>query len=70
MALGIKTIDQAQTAFLHHRAGTLDDDVFEGRIGSFQTFVEEGGLSQPSMGIVDNEFSFGHRPARMLASRT
>jgi hypothetical protein len=40
MALGIKSIDQAQTAFLHHRAGTLDDDVFEARISSFLIFVE------------------------------
>jgi hypothetical protein len=44
MALGIKTIDQAQTAFLHHRAGTLDDDVFDARISSFLTFMGENAL--------------------------
>jgi len=35
-AYGIKAIDQAQTAFLHHRAGTLDDDVFEARMNAFE----------------------------------
>jgi len=43
-ALGIKTIDQAQTAFLHHRAGTLDDDVFEARLSSFNAFYENDPL--------------------------
>jgi hypothetical protein len=35
LAMGIKAVDQAQTAFLQHRAGTLDDDVFEARTNSF-----------------------------------
>lgn len=39
-ALGIKSIDQAQTAFLHHRAGTLDDDVFESRINAYCRFLD------------------------------
>ena len=39
-SLGIKTVDQSQTAFLHHRAGTLDDDVFEARMNSFQLIVD------------------------------
>jgi len=43
-ALAIKTIDQAQTAFLHHRAGTLDDDVFEARLASFNSFYESDPL--------------------------
>ena len=43
-ATGIKTIDQAQTAFLHHRAGTLDDDVFEARLSSFNAFYENDPL--------------------------
>jgi len=40
IAFGIKAIDQSQTAFLHHRAGTLDDDVFEARMNSFQMIVD------------------------------
>ena len=43
-AMGIKTIDQAQTAFLHHRAGTLDNDVFEARLSSFNAFYENDPL--------------------------
>jgi hypothetical protein len=39
-AYGIKAIDQAQTAFLHHRAGTLDDDVFEARMNAFDLIFE------------------------------
>ena len=30
---------QAETAFLQHRAGALDDDVFESRMKSYATFV-------------------------------
>ena len=44
MALLVKTIDQAQTAYLHHRAGTLDDDVFSARINSFLLFYENNPL--------------------------
>jgi hypothetical protein len=40
-ALGGKAINQAQCAFLQHRAGTLDDDVFETRIASFLNWVDE-----------------------------
>ena len=40
LALSVQTIDQAQTSFLQHRAGTLDDDVFDARIASFIGFVE------------------------------
>lgn len=43
-ATAVKTIDQAQTAFLHHRAGTLDDDVFESRLNSFNAFYENDPL--------------------------
>jgi hypothetical protein len=32
--------NQAQCAFLQHRAGTVDDDVFEARIGAFLHFME------------------------------
>jgi hypothetical protein len=39
-AFGIKAIDQSQTAFLHHRAGTLDDDVFDARMSSLQLIFD------------------------------
>jgi len=45
-AISVKSLDQAQTAFLHHRAGTLDDDVFDSRIRSFLMFAENDPLWQ------------------------
>jgi hypothetical protein len=33
--------NQAQCAFLQHRAGTVDDDVFEARIRAFLFFIEK-----------------------------
>jgi hypothetical protein len=40
MSLSIKAMDQAQTADLHFRAGTLDEDVFESRIRSYCSFLD------------------------------
>jgi hypothetical protein len=40
MSLSIKAMDQAQTAYLHFRAGTLDEDVFESRIRSYCSFLD------------------------------
>ncbi len=51
-ALGVKSMDQAQTAYLHFRAGTLDEDVYESRIRSYCTFLETTPLMKqlwPSM---------------------
>ena len=33
--------NQAETAFLQHRAGTLDQDVFEARIDQYMGFVAD-----------------------------
>jgi hypothetical protein len=43
-AVAILGFNQAQTAFLQHRAGTLDEDVFESRIMQFQAFMEANPL--------------------------
>ena len=45
-ALAAKTFNQAEAAYLQHRAGTLDVDVFETRIASFRNFVEPNPLLQ------------------------
>jgi len=44
LALAVRCLDQAQTAFLQHRAGTLDDDVFESRVASYMSFVARNPL--------------------------
>jgi len=36
--------NQAETAFLQHRAGTLDQDVFDSRITAYTNFVAERGV--------------------------
>ena len=40
---------QAETAFLQHRAGTLDQDVFESRMNAFTTFVAARGIFREAM---------------------
>ena len=49
---GVKGMDQAQIAYLHFRAGTLDEDVYESRIRSYCSFLENTPLVKqlwPSM---------------------
>ena len=43
-AVAILALNQAQTAFLQHRTGALDEDVFESRIVQFQVFMEANPL--------------------------
>ena len=38
-ALFVRTTEQAQTAFLQYRAGTLDDDVFAARLRGYIEFI-------------------------------
>ena len=67
-AFATLTINQAETAFLQHRAGTLDDDVFEARMSSFITFLGQNHLLR--QGWLDRGESF-NTPAflRFLDSR-
>lgn len=43
-AMAILGVNQAQTAFLQHRAGALDQDVFESRIRQFEAWIEDSPL--------------------------
>ena len=45
-AMGTIAANQATCAFLQHRAGTLDEDVFQSRIGAFMNFVTDQPLMQ------------------------
>jgi hypothetical protein len=38
-ALALRSLNQAHTSYLQHRAGTLDDDVFEARMRAFQGWL-------------------------------
>jgi hypothetical protein len=44
--MSIIAYNQAQCAFLQHRTGTLDADVFEARMVSFESFLEENPLAR------------------------
>jgi hypothetical protein len=58
---GMSTIaaNQAMCAFLQHRAGTLDEDVFDSRIGAFLNFLADRPLMQQGF----NSFAPQNAPA-------
>lgn len=41
VGFAVKSISQAETIFLNHRSGSLDDDVFEARMDSFQRVLTD-----------------------------
>lgn len=41
VGFAVNSISQAETIFLNHRAGSLDDDVFEARMDSFQRVLTD-----------------------------
>jgi hypothetical protein len=43
-AMAILGVNQAQTAFLQHRAGALDEDVFDSRIRQFEAWIQDSPL--------------------------
>ena len=43
-ALSLKTFNMMEATFLHHRAGSLDDDVFEARLSGFRNYLESAHL--------------------------
>jgi hypothetical protein len=45
---GLLATNQAETAFLQHRAGTLDNDVFEARVRAYVGFFVETNLGRES----------------------
>ena len=48
---GLLATNQAETAFLQHRAGTLDNDVFESRVRAYVGFFVETNLGRQSWPI-------------------
>ena len=39
----LKVLNTYEATYLHHRAGTLDDHVFEGRVDGFRRTINKGG---------------------------
>ncbi len=53
MALALKSYTQAETAFLLHRAGTLDDDVFQARMDQFEQYLTRTPLLRHALQYVE-----------------
>ena len=56
-AFATLSTNQAETAFLQHRAGTLDEDVFEARMRAFVTFLGQHDLLRQSLQEAGRSFN-------------
>ena len=56
-ALMMKSFNSMETLYLHHRAGSLDDDVFAGKISGFRKSMEDQFAQEQWAQLRSNGFS-------------